>query len=139
MSTMAYLSRSDVTLVGAATIIIIFSIIITAAVQGTPAQPMSQIITVGPLWSTNSWLCTSTDEFMVHGVLIGYSDFAGLEIHISGLGVQPDFIFERREMKTFSIGGPEDSSIRITRNNGVITGFLTLQTASDATASCQPL
>ena len=139
MSTVGYLSRSDVTLVGAAVIIIIFAIVITAAIQNSNEKSFSKILTVGPVWSTNTWLCTSTEEFLVHGVLIAYTDGAGLTISISGQGTQPDFRFAQAEMKSFTIGGPADSSIRITRSIGAITGYLTLQTSSDATASCESL
>jgi len=139
MSTVGYLSRSDVTLVGAAVIIIVFAIVITAAAQGSTEQPFSQILTVGPVWHTGNWLCTSTEEFMVHGVLIAYQDSSGLEINISGLGNQPDFVFQLREMKTFSIGGSADSTVRLSTTNGILSGFITLQTASGATASCQEI
>ena len=139
MSTVGYLSRSDVTLVGAAVIIIIFAIVITAAIQNSNEKSFSKILTVGPVWSTDSWLCTSTEEFLVHGVLIAYTDGAGLTISISGQGTQPDFRFQQAEMKSFTVGGPADSSIRITRSIGAITGYLTLQTSSDATASCESL
>ena len=104
-----------------------------------PEKPLSQITTVGPVWRTDTWLCTSTAEFMVHGVLIAYTDKAGLEIFLSGIGTQPDFELERREMKTFSIGGSADSSLRITRTSGVITGFITMQTTPDAIASCEQI
>ena len=136
MSAMGYLSRSDVTLVGAAVIIIVFAIVITAAAQGAPETPFSQIITVGPVWHSGTWICTSTEEFMVHGVLIAYEASSGMEINVSGVGNQPDFILQPREMKTFSLGGTADSSIRLTTTSGSITGFLTLQTSSDATADC---
>ena len=60
MSTMGYLTRSDVTLVGAAVIIIVFAIIITATIQSSNETSFSKILTVGPVWSTNTWLCTSS-------------------------------------------------------------------------------
>jgi len=91
------------------------------------------------VWNTNTWICTSTEEFLVHGVLISYTEGAGLTINVSGQGTQPDFRFAPGEMKSFSIGGPADSSIQITRSVGVITGFLTLQTSTDAIASCEQL
>ena len=138
MSIVSYLSRSDVTLVGAAVIIIVFAIVITAAAQGATEKSFSQITTSGPVWHTGTWICTSNEEFMVHGVLIAYQ-ISGLEMNISGLGNQPDFVFQPREMKTFSIGGSADSTIRLTTTSGVITGFLTLQTSSDATASCEEI
>jgi len=136
MSTMGYLSRSDVTLVGGAVIIIVFALVITAAVQASNEESFSQIITVGPVWHTGTWICTSTAEFMVHGVLISYSEQGGIEIFVSGVGSQPDFLFNQREMINFSVGGEADSSIRFTRSTGVISGFLTLQTTSGAAAAC---
>jgi len=45
---LSYLNRSDVMLVGAATVIIVFAIVITAAVQGPQEKAFSQIITVEP-------------------------------------------------------------------------------------------
>ncbi len=134
---MGYLSRSDVTLVGAAVIIIIFAIVITAAIQNSNEKSFSKILTVGPVWNTDTWICTSTEEFLVHGVLIAYTEGARLTISISGQGTQPDFRFQQAEMKTFTVGGPADSSIRISRSLGTITEYLTLQTSSDATASCE--
>jgi len=139
MSSLGYLSRSDVTLVGAATIIIIFSVVITATVQGLTEDSFSQIITNGPVWHTDSWICTSTAEFLVHGALISYADPGQLQIFVSGKGTQPDFLFPSREMISFSLGGGAVSSKQITRSTGVITGFLTLQTTSDATASCEEM
>jgi len=139
MSTLGYLSRSDVTLVGASVIIIVFAIVITAAVQASnETTTFSKVITVGPVWATDTWICTSTAEFLVHGVLVSYSDGVGLTISLSGQGTQPDFRFNQGEMKSFSIGGPADSSIRISRSLGLLTGFLTLQTSSDAVAACIP-
>jgi hypothetical protein len=139
MSITSSLSRSDVTLIGGAVIIIVFAIVITAAVQASNESSFSQILTVGPVWRGDTWLCTSTAEFLVHGALVSYNDGAGLTINVSGQGTQPDIRLSQNEMKTFSLGGPADSSIRITRSLGTISGFLTLQTTSDAVASCQQL
>jgi len=139
MSAVNYLSRSDVTLVGGAVIIIVFAIVITAAAQGGSGNTFSQIITVGPVWSTGNWICTSTDEFMIHAILNSYEESSRFEINISELGNQPDFVFEQGEMKTFSIGGSADSTIRLSTYYGEISGFLTLQTTSDATASCEEI
>lgn len=139
MSFFSNLARSDVLLVGASTIIIIFAIVITAAVQGPNANQFSQIITVGPVWQTDNWLCTSTAPFLIHGVLIAYTDNARLEIFVSGAGEQPDFVFQPNEMHSFTVGDIADSSIRISRLAGTITGFITLQTTADATASCEQI
>ena len=98
MSTMGYLSRSDVTLVGAAVIIIVFAIVITAAVQASnETTTFSKVITVGPVWATDTWICTSTAEFLVHGVLVSYSDGVGLTIFLSGQETQP----ARRRIRGF--------------------------------------
>ena len=140
MSFLNLLARADVFLVGSATAIIIFSIVITAAVQGaqdTTENSFSQVITVGPVWKNDSWICTSDAEFMIHAVLVAYEQNSRLEIFVSGQGLQPDFAIQPREMKSFSIGGEADSSIRITGYEGRVTGFITLQTESGATASCE--
>lgn len=129
-------AKADVFLVSAATIIIIFAIVITAAIQGPPEKAFSQVITVGPVWNTNTWICTSDSEYIVHGLLIAYGDVTStLSVAISGIGTQPDFEFTPLKMESFSIGGPADSTMSISRA-GTITGFITLQTTSDAKASC---
>ena len=133
----SFFRSSNLFLTAAATIIIIFAIGITAAVQGPSGEPFSQVITVGPVWNTNTWLCTSDAEFMVHAILIGYADDSGLTIFQSGAGTQPDFIFTPREMQSFSLGGIADSTIRITNVGGTVSGFITLQTANGATANCE--
>ena len=109
---------------------------ITATVQASNEESFSQIMTVGPVWHTGTWLCTSTAEFIVHGVLIAYEEPSGLKIFISGVGSQPDFLFKQREMITFSVGGEAGASIQFEKSVGTISGFLTLQTTSDATAHC---
>jgi len=129
------LSRADVTVVGIATIIIVFAILITAVVHGPTEKSFSQIITVGPVWNTNSWDCTSDSEYIVHGVLISYEQPSYLTISIGGVGNQPDYEFPFLEMKSFSVGAPA-GSIMVISSSGIITGFLTLQTMSDAEASC---
>ena len=50
---------SSIVLVSASTIIIIFTIVITATVQSETGNQFSQVITVGPVWSTDAWICTS--------------------------------------------------------------------------------
>ena len=132
---MAYLSRSDVTLIGGAVIIIIFALVITATVQASNEESFSQISTYGPVWHTETWICTSSAEFILHGVLISYDSPGGLTIFMSGKGTQPDFQLQHREMSTFSLGGTADSSIRLTKS-GSLSGFLTLQTSSGAIADC---
>jgi len=127
------LNRSDVVLVGGATVIIVFTILITAALQG-PSSSFSQIITVGPVWSTDTWVCTSDANFVVDATLRGLGD-TQIAISVSGSGTQSFYSLVPQQLETFSVGGPSDSLITITRT-GTVTGFITLQTISDATASC---
>jgi len=71
--------------IAAAVVIIVFAIGITAAVQGTPDKPMSQIITVGPVWNTDSWECTSDADFMVYATLRGIGESPQIQINIQDL------------------------------------------------------
>jgi len=130
---LTFLSRSDVTLIGGATIIIVFAIAISAALQGESVT-FSQIITVGPVWATNSWVCTSDANFMVYGTLRGLAG-SQLSINVSDVGTQSLFLLETAQMQSFSIGASADRTISISRT-GTVSGFITLQTTSDATASC---
>jgi len=130
-------AKANTFLISISTAIIIFAIVITATVQGPSEKAFSQVITVGPVWTTTGWSCTSNADYMVHGVLVSYGDsISVLKIAISGKGVQPDLRFTPLEMQSFSIGAPADSAMSIEIGRGTITGFLTLQTISDATASC---
>jgi len=124
-------------LIGGATVIIVFAIVITAAVQGQSGQAFSQIITVGPVWSTDAWSCTSDADFMIHAAL--RSGVPGNQISISmpTIGTQSLITLESGKLEAFSIGSPA-GTIKITRT-GITTGFITLQTTSDATASCRPV
>jgi len=121
--------------IAAAVVIIVFAIAITAAVQGTPDKPMSQIITVGPVWNTDSWECTSDADFMVHAALRGIGEIPMIEINIQDHGTQSFYSLNIGESETFSIGNQADKTITITRT-GTVTGFITLQTTSNAQASC---
>lgn len=133
-------AKANTFLVSVSTAIIIFAIVISATVQGPSEKAFSQVITVGPVWTTTTWSCTSDADYMVHGVMTSYGNTTSvLIISISGKGTQPDLQFTPLEMQSFSIGGPADSTMNIQVARGTITGFLTLQTTSDATASCTPL
>ncbi len=131
---MVALNNSQILLVSSATVVIIFAIVITAVVQGSNGSGFSQIITVGPLWNSDSWSCTSDSDFIVHGTLRGLEG-ALLEVGITNLGTQSLYSFNAEEMESFSIGSPGNHIMTITRT-GTITGWLTLQTTTDATASC---
>ena len=129
-------SRSDIFLIASSTIIILIAIAISTNVLSQSEKSFSQVITVGPVWTSNTWLCTSTSEYLVHGVLISYGNSTStLSIAISGIGNQPDFEFTPLKMESFSLGAPAGSSMTIS-SFGTITGYLTLQTMSDAEAIC---
>ena len=121
--------------ISGATIIIIFTIVITATVQSSTIPTFSQVITVGPVWNNDSWSCTSDAEYIVHATLIAYDENNELTIFLNTQGTQPDFRLTPLEMQSFTVGGPADSFITITRS-GNISGYITLQTTSGATASC---
>ena len=122
-------------LVATAVAIIIFAIVITAVMQGPADKAFSQIITVGPEWNDDSWSCTSDADFMVHSTLRGIDDSPQLRITIPEVGTQSLLTLDPEKMETFSIGASGGSTLTMTRT-GTITGFITLQTTSDATASC---
>ncbi len=132
---LSFFSKPSVLFISAATIIIIFTIVITASVQSSTISTFSQVITVGPVWNSDSWICTSDAEYIVHATLIAYDENNVLTIFLSTQGTQPDFRLTPLEMQSFTVGGPADSIITITRS-GNISGYITLQTTSGATASC---
>ena len=122
--------------------VIIFAIVISISYQtqillsensNTPS--FSQVITVGPVWKTTSWTCTSDKDFIVHGILrgIGSSQFS---INVSEQGTQSLYtLLYDGQPESFSVGNKANQDITITRV-GFVSGFLTLQTSSDAKASC---
>ncbi len=97
-------------------------------------EPSSQVITVGPIWESNSWTCVSDSDFMIYGTLRGLEN-SQLEIFIENVGTQSLYALNPGEMETFSVGSTAGNEIIITRT-GTVTGFITLQTSADATASC---
>jgi hypothetical protein len=99
-----------------------------------PETKPFQIITVGPVWNTDSWSCTSDEDFIIHGTLRGLGG-ALLEINVSDTGSQSLLAFDEGKMESFSVGAPAGKQIVITRT-GTITGFITLQTSPSAQASC---
>jgi len=129
---------SPVFLTAVTIIIIIFAIAITAAVQSQSPNKeasFSKIITVGPVWSSDTWACTSDKDFIIHGVLRGLNG-SQLEISISDLGTQSLYTPDAGKLETFSVGAPGGHTMTITRTIAAITGWITLQTESDANASC---
>ena len=114
--------------------IIIFTIAITAQLQGHPSKAFSKIITVGPVWSTNSWVCTSDSNYLIYGAIRGIHG-ATYAISQSALGSQSLYVTDPGKMETFTVGSPAGQTITIT-SSGTITGYITLQTTEDAVASC---
>jgi len=117
--------------------IAVILIAIGASSLSEEEKSFSQILSVGPVWPTDSWLCTSDADFMVYGNLRGLAGSL-LEINISGIGTQSLYELEEGQMESFSIGAPGGQQIIITKS-GIITGFLTIQTISGAVANCVPL
>jgi len=118
-------------------VIIVFAVVITALVQGSSEPAFSQIITVGPVWATDTWSCTSDADFIIHGTIRSIAD-AQLEIGISELGTQSLYTFVPSNLYSFTIGSPADHTMTLTKT-GTVTGWITLQTVSGATASCNPV
>jgi len=119
------------------TVIVLLAIIIPTMFLTPNDEPFSKVITVGPVWESNSWSCVSDSDFMVHGTLRGLEN-AQLEIFIENVGEQSLYTINPGEMETFSVGSTAGNEIIITRT-GIVTGFITLQTSADATASCTQL
>jgi len=115
-------------------VMIILLVIMIPVILLTNTEPFSQIITVGPIWESDSWICVSDSDFMVHGALRGLEN-SQLEIFIENVGTQSLYSLNPSEIETFSIGSTAGNEIIITRT-GTVTGFITLQTSTDATASC---
>lgn len=130
-----FIGNSSIFPIAAAVVIIVIAIAVTAAVQGSPEKAFSQIITVGPVWPTDTWTCTSDANFLIHATLRGIETTPQIEISVQGSGTQSLYTLNVGELESFSVGGPAEKSITIERT-GTVTGFITLQTTSDATASC---
>lgn len=128
------INRSSLFLAIITIVVIVFAIVIVAQVQAPATNEFSQIITVGPIWESMNWVCTSDKDFIVHGVLRGYEG-AYLRIAIGDLGSQGLFAFDYERMETFSVGAIGGETITLTRT-GTAEGWITLQTTADAEASC---
>ncbi len=128
------MNTSNLLLVSVSTIIVIIAVVITATITTSNDQAFSQIIVVGPLWSSDTWTCTSDADFLIHGSLRGLEG-AMLEIEIEDVGTQSLYALNTGELESFSVGSQANHTMNITRT-GTVTGFLTLQTTSSAIASC---
>ena len=121
--------------IGAAVIIIVIVIVITSYSQSQhPPATFSQVITVGPVWTTDTWSCNSVSYYVVSGVLRGLGN-SQIAIAINGLGSQSLYALDAGKMQTFQIGSPANHTMTVTRT-GAVTGWLTLQTMSGAKANC---
>lgn len=127
-------NTSNLLLVSVSTIIVIIAVVITATITTSNDQAFSQIIVVGPVWSSDTWTCTSDADFLIHGSLRGLEG-AMLEIEIKDVGTQSLYALNIGELESFSVGSQANHTMNITRT-GIVTGFLTLQTTSSAIASC---
>ena len=122
----------------ASVVIIVFAVVITAMVENQTRKEESssrKIITVGPVWDTDNWVCTSDKDFVVHGVLRGLEG-AQLSITISDLGTQGLLLLDPEKMETFTVGSPGGHTMTISSSEAIVTGWLTLETSSDAKAIC---
>ena len=126
-------------LVSVATIIIIFAVVISFTVidSSKEEKQFAKIVTVGPLWTTDSWSCTSDSDFMLFGTLRSV-DESFLSISIPDLGTQSLYSLDPGKLETFSIGANSGNEIIITRT-GIVTGFITIETDSGAEASCEQI
>lgn len=128
------LTRADIVLVASSTIIILIGISVAAVLEPESEKSLSKIITVGPVWESDSWTCISNADFMVFGTLRGLGD-SQISINISGKGAQSLYSLTPGQLETFSIGGEANDQVIVTRT-GTVTGFITLQTSSGAEATC---
>ena len=116
------------------TIIIIVSAVAIIFSMQAHEQTFSKIITVGPIWESDVWSCTSNSDFLVYGALRGLEN-TQISISIPDLGTQSLYSLDDGKMQTFTIGGQADQTVIITRT-GVVSGWFTLQTMSGANATC---
>ena len=128
------LGNSSVFLTMITIVVIVFAIAITAQLQGRPEKPFSQILTYGPVWDGTKWTCVSDKDFLIHGTIRGLNN-AMVAITIQGVGTQSLYSLDFGKMQSFTVGSSAAHAMIIERNN-TVSGWFTLQTESDAKASC---
>lgn len=116
------------------TIVIVVSAVAVLLSMQENENTFSKIITVGPIWASNAWSCTSNEDYLVYGALRGLED-AQISVSNSDLGTQSLYTFDDGKMQPFTVGGQASQTTTITRT-GVVSGWLTLQTMSNANATC---
>lgn len=131
------MNSSNLLLVSVSTIVVIIAVVITGIITNSNVEESPQILVVGPVWDTDSWLCVSDRDFIIHGTVRGIEESL-LEIDISERGTQSLYALENNQLESFSVGATGGSQITITRT-GIVTGFLTMETISSADANCVPL
>jgi hypothetical protein len=115
-------------------VVIIFAVVITAEMQGNHDKAFSKVLTFGPVWDGTKWTCNSDKDYVVYGMVRGLAD-SMLSITIDGFGTQSLYALDVGKMQPFTVGSPGGHTMTITRTN-TVSGFFTLQTESDAKASC---
>ena len=133
MSLSDYLKSPEMKFFAGSTVIIIAAIAISGAMQSS-SQSFSQVIVVGPVWPDAGWQCTSDQDFVVHAALRGIGG-AELSIRVSNLGTQSLYELVNTRLSSFSVGANGGDSVTLIKD-GTVSGWLTMETAGDAKASC---
>ena len=134
MSFRDYLKSPEMKFFAGSTAIIIAAIAISGAVQSESLNSGSKIITVGPVWPDQGWQCTSDKDFVVHAAIRGIGG-AELSIRVSDLGTQSLYTLANSRLTSFSVGGNGGDSVTLIKD-GTISGWLTMETSSNAKAKC---
>ena len=134
MSIQDYLKSPEMKFFAGSTAIIIVAIAISGAILGESQKSFSQVITVGPVWPDGGWQCTSDQAFVVHAAIRGIGG-AELSVRVSDLGTQSLYSLANSRLTPFTIGANGGDSVTLIRD-GTVSGWLTMETAVDAKASC---
>ena len=133
MSVGDYLKSPEMKVFAGSTAIIIAAIAISGAIQGESQQSFKVII-VGPVWPDQGWQCTSDQDFVVHAALRGIGG-AELSIRVSDLGTQSLYTLANSRLTPFSVGANGGDSVTLIKD-GTVSGWLTMETSSNAKAKC---
>jgi len=134
MSLSDYLKSPEMKFFAGSTAIIIAAIAISGAIQSESLNSGSKIITVGPVWADQGWKCTSDEDFVVHAALRGIGG-AELAIRVSDLGTQSLYTLANGRLTSFSVGANGGDSVTLIKD-GTVSGWLTMETSSNAKAKC---
>ena len=114
-------------------VVVVIAVAVIVDSQHKPQKPF-QIQTYGPVWTGTVWTCTSDSDYLIHGTVRALNG-GQLAVGITGIGTQSLLSFDAGKLYSFTVGSPGNHTMTITRTN-VVTGFFTMETASDAKASC---